>query len=552
MKADSVRKESSGLVGETGHPRRWWVLLIMSAASFLLAADNTIVNTALPSIARDLHASNSELQWIVDSYVVMLAGLLLVGGTIGDIFGRRRWFAIGLAIFGCGALVATFADSSEQLVIGRGLQGVGGALVMPATLSILTNVFPRGERSKAIGVWTGVSGLAVGMGPALGGYIVDHANWAAVFWLHIPAIAMIGAGLLVVPESRDPQKRGLDVPGAFFATIGLTSLVFAIIQGGESGWTAPAVVITALISVLSLFAFTRFELRAEYPMLPLRFFKQRDFNAAVIIIALVYFTVAVTFFFLTQFYQLVQGRSAFEAGLLSVPCAVAMAIGAPTAGILVKRFGPKILIVAGLAFLAVGMALLSQVDVDSSTFQISAILFLFGLAGGLGLVPLTDTVMAAVPIEEAGIASAMNDVSRELGAALGIAVIGTAVSRMYRTSVENDLSGSLPPDVVHGASDGMGMAAAISASLPADLGQQLMGAANLAFVNAIGHGFLLNAALLAMPVVAAAVLIPNRMRQHQADAAAAAVAEEVGTFDAAPQDESPAGLQLAAERGGAL
>lgn len=550
MAADTC-KNRTGQDENAGHPRRWWVLLVMSLASFVIVTDNTIVNTALPSIARDLQASNSQLQWIVDSYAVMLAGLLLVGGTIGDVFGRKRWFAVGLGIFATGATVAALSSGSNQLIAGRALQGLGGALIMPATLSILTNVFSREERTKAIGIWTGVAGLAIGVGPGLGGYIVDNASWATVFWLHLPAIALIAVGLLVVPESRDPRPRRLDVRGALLGTAGLTSLVFAIIQGGESGWTAPVVLLSAALSAVALALFALVECRTEYPMLPLRFFKERDFTAAVVIIGLVYFTVAVTFFFLTQYYQLVQGRSAFEAGLLSVPCAVAMAIGAPLAGIMVKRFGPRVLIVSGMAVLALGMALLAQLDVESSTLHVSAIIFLFGLAGGLALVPLTDTVMAAVPVEEAGMASAVNDVTRELGSALGIAIIGTAVSSIYRTSLEQDLAGSVPPEALHSASDGMGAASALSNALPPEVAHRLMEAANTAFVHAVGQGFLINAALLAIPIVAGALLLPNRIRQHQAESGPATPEDLVAPAAELHPDGATAALQPASAPGGA-
>lgn len=218
MTTAAINSTPAGAQETAGHPRRWWILGVVSFAAFTLFADNTIVNTALPSIARDLDASTSQLQWIVDSYVLMLAGLLLVGGAVGDLFGRRRWFGVGLGIFGLGATVAALSTSSEQLIIGRALQGMGGALIMPATLSIITNVFPAHERAKAIGIWTGVTGLAMGFGPALGGYVVDATDWQTVFWLHIPAVALTLAGLALIPESRDARTRSLDIPGAVFGT----------------------------------------------------------------------------------------------------------------------------------------------------------------------------------------------------------------------------------------------------------------------------------------------------------------------------------------------
>jgi len=501
----------------TGHPRRWWILGVVSLAAFTLFADNTIVNTALPSIARDLDASTSQLQWIVDSYVLMLAGLLLVGGAIGDLFGRRRWFGIGLGIFGLGATVAALSSSSEQLILGRALQGMGGALIMPATLSIITNVFPANERAKAIGIWTGVTGLAMGFGPALGGYIVDASDWQTVFWLHIPAVALTLAGSLVIPESRDVRTRSLDIPGAILGTAALTSLVFGIIEGGEAGWTSAIVGASFLASAIAGVAFVLVETRTENPMLPLHFFKQRQFTAAVVVIGVVFFSVAVTFFFLTQFYQFVQGRTAFEAGALGIPVAIAMGVGAPLSGIFVKRIGAKALVVTAMSSCAIGLAMLSVVDANTSTLQIVSIMCFFGLAGGLGLVPLTDIVMASVPAEEAGVASAVNDVSRELGAALGIAVIGSVVSGAYRSNVEQGLGGSVPTEVVHGAGEGLGVATSVAGSLPAEMASRVLEAANAGFVDAMSIGILLSAAVMIVPIVASALFLPGRTRTAIAD-----------------------------------
>ena len=497
---------------ETAHPHRWWILGIVSFAAFTLFADNTIVNTALPSIARGLDASTSQLQWIVDSYVLMLAGLLLVGGAIGDLFGRRRWFGVGLGVFGLGAAIAAMSSSSEQLILGRAIQGVGGALIMPATLSIITNVFPANERAKAIGIWTGVTGLAMGFGPALGGYIVDATNWQTVFWLHIPAVALALAGLVIIPESRDSRTRGLDIPGAIFGTAALTALVFAIIEGGESGWTSQVVAGSLLVSALTAAVFVFIETRTANPMLPLHFFKQRQFTAAVVIIGLVFFSVAVTFFFLTQFYQFVQGRTAFEAGVLGIPSAIAMGVGAPLSGMLVKRFGPRTLVVAAMMSCASGLCMLSLVDADTSTLQIVATMCFFGLAGGLGLVPLTDIVMSSVPAHEAGVASAVNDVSRELGAALGIAVIGSLVSGAYRANVEQGLAGDMPAEVVRGAGEGLGVASTLAGTLPPEMAGRVLEVANAGFVDAIGNGFLLSAAFLLVPIVAGALFLPGRSR----------------------------------------
>jgi len=295
-----------------GAARKWLVLLVMSVGTLIIFLDNTVVNTALPAISVDLQASTSTLQWVIDSYVLILAGLLLLGGSIGDRFGRKRWMTVGLVIFGAGAIGGALAGSATELIAARAVQGLGAALVLPATLSIITNVFPSGERAKAIGIWTAVGALGIGVGPALGGYLVDDFGWASVFWMHVPVVAIALVGMTIVPRSRDERGLGLDIPGAILGTTGLVALVYGIIQGNEAGWTSPVILGALGLAAVLLYAFARVELRSDHAMLPLRFFRQKDFTGAVLAIGLIMFGMLVTFFFLTQFFQIVQGRSALR------------------------------------------------------------------------------------------------------------------------------------------------------------------------------------------------------------------------------------------------
>ena len=502
---------------------RWWVLAVMSLTTFMVFLDNTVVNTALPSIARDLNASTATLQWVIDGYTLVLAGLLLVGGTMGDRFGRRRFLTIGMVIFGLGAVGGALAGDANTLIAMRGVQGTGAALVLPATLSIVTDVFPRNERAKAIGIWTGVGALAIAVGPVVGGFLVDQLNWNAVFWMHIPVVALALLGLRIVPESRDSRLRGLDLPGAILATGGLIAVVYAIIQGNESGWTSPEIVVAFLGGAALLAAFAAVQTRSANPMLPLRFFRQRDFNGAVLVIGLIFFAMMVTFFFLTQFFQIVQGKSAFTAGLYLLPTAGMMMVGAPLSGLLEKRVGPRILVVAAGIAVVFGLVWLSAVDASSSFTYIAIGLAAFGFGGGMALAPLTDTVMAAVPVNDAGIGSAVNDVSRELGAALGIAIVGSFVGSIYRGNVEDRLDGGVDPEIVQTTSEGIGVAVVAAQSLPADIAATVVGAANDAFVDAFTTGLLISAGFMAAATLAAVVLLPNRMRETQAlDSAAPA------------------------------
>jgi EmrB/QacA subfamily drug resistance transporter len=499
------------------HSRRWWILAVMSLTTFMVFLDNTIVNTALPSISRDLNASTSTLQWVIDAYTLVLAGLLLVGGTMGDRFGRRRFLIIGMLIFGAAAVGAALSTNSGALLAFRAMQGTGAALVLPATLSIVTDVFPREERAQAIGIWTGAGGLALGVGPVLGGIIVDELNWAAVFWLHLPVVALALIGMRIVPESRDSRSLKLDVRGAVLGTAGLLALVFAIIQGNEAGWGSVQIVgmFALAVALLSLFALS--QARSAAPMLPLRFFKQRDFNGAVLIIGLIFFSMMVTFFFLTQYFQLVQGKSAFVAGAGLLPMAGMMVVGAPIAGLLSGRVGPKVLVTAAGVAVVFGMIWLSRIDAETSYTTIALGLMAFGFGGGMALAPLTDTVMAAVPVNAAGIGSAVNDVSRELGAALGIAITGSIVSGLYRSNINESLTGVVPEEFVETASEGIGVTTIAAQSLPPDVASVVVEAANTAFVDAFTTGLLVSAGIMAVATVASVLLIPSRMRSDQVD-----------------------------------
>ena len=496
--------------------RRWLVLAVMSVGTLIVFIDDTVVNTALPAISIDLGASTSTLQWIIDAYVLALVALLLLGGSLGDRFGRKLWMVIGLLIFGGASVIAALATSSEQLIIARGLQGVGAAFMLPATLSIITNTFPRGERTKAIGIWTAVGALGIGLGPVLGGFLVDNISWSAVFWLHLPVIAIVLVGMVFVPESKDSRQLGLDIPGAILGTVGVTAFIFGIIQGNELGWTSVEIIGVFALAIGFIAAFIVVELRSEHPMLPLRFFRQKDFSGAVLSIGLIFFAMLVVFFYLTQFFQIVQGRSALEAGLLIVPASLAMMFAASFSAVVAKRFGPRVNVLAMTAAMITGVLLLTQLTITSDIFLPLAALAIFGIGIGLGLPALTDTVMAAVPERDAGVASAVNDVTREFGGALGIATIGSLVAGLYRSNVEGLLPAGVPAELAELVGDSIGVAAVVARELPTELGTALMAAANDAFMNAMNDGFIISAVVLTSAVVIAFTLIPTRMRTTQA------------------------------------
>lgn len=498
-------------------PRRWLVLAVMSLGTLIVFLDLTVVNTALPSISLDLGASTSELQWIVDAYVLALAGLLLFAGSVGDRFGRRRWMTVGLVVFGAGSVIGALANDVVTLIIGRGVQGLGAAFVLPATLSIVTNVFDRDERGKAIAIWTAVGGMGIGLGPAIGGYLVDRWDWSAAFWIHIPILILALVGQVVVRESRDERDIGLDVPGAITATLGISALVFAIIQGAEAGWGSPLIIATFAAAAAMLGLFIYIETTATDPMLPLRFFKNRDFTGSVLILGLMFFAAPATFFFLTQFFQIVQGKDPLEAGLLILPNAGAIVVASAIAPKLGELIGPKRIVVLSVSIMTAAVILLAQISASWTGTTEIAVIMMFGFGFGLGMPSLTDMVMASVPVEDAGVGSAVNDVSRELGSALGVAVIGSVISSIYRSNIDDQLAGRVPAEVIESAKEGIGVVAATVPSLPDDVAATTFDGASTAFVDAMNSGFWLSAAALGAGVVLAAWLLPNQARADQVE-----------------------------------
>lgn len=496
-------------------PRRWLILAVMSVGTLIVFLDTTVMNTALPNISTELSASLSELQWVLDSYVLVLAGLLLLGGSLGDRFGRRRWMTVGLVLFGAGSVFGALAADIGQLIAARGVQGLGAALVLPATLSIVTNVFERDERAKAIAIWTAVGGLGIGLGPAIGGYLVDRWDWSAAFWIHIPVIVVALVGQMFVPESRDPRSVGLDIKGALAATAGITALVYGVIQGSEAGWTSFEIVGAFTLAATMLAAFTVIELTTANPMLPMHFFKQRDFTGSVVVLGLLFFSGIVMFFFLTQFFQLIQGRSPLETGLMILPNAAAIVLASAIAQFALPRIGPRLLVTAGVGIMAFGVAIFTSIDASTATANLIGYIAIFGFGFGLAAQPLTDTVMAAVPVEDAGIGSAINDVSRELGSALGVAILGSIVSGFYRSNVTAELEGEVPAEVVELAKEGIGVVGVASQQLPADVAATTLSGANQAFIDAMTNGFWFSVAFLVTAAVVSLLLLPDRTREVQ-------------------------------------
>jgi EmrB/QacA subfamily drug resistance transporter len=495
------------------YQRRWKTLRVLALSLVIIGLDNTILNVALPSLQEHFDASSSTLQWMVDSYLVTFAGLLLTLGTLGDRFGRKRALQTGIALFGLSSLAVLFVETSTQLIAVRALMGVGGALIMPATLSIITNVFPREERAKAIGIWAGTASIGVGLGPLFGGLLLEYFDWYSVFLVNVPvAIVAFVAGMRLVPESRDPNPGRFDVPGALLSIGALVALIYAIIEAPEKGWLDPAT-LGVFGTALALGAmFVAWELRTTAPMLDLSLFRNPRFGIGSMSISLASFSLFGAIFVITQFLQFAKGYSPLEAGAAMVPVAFGLMLGAVSSTKLAARMGTTRVVAFGLTGLGTMLATTLLWTSDMPYWPIGV--WFFGAAVSMGYIlgPATASVMGAVPKEKSGVASAMNDVTRQVGGSLGTAIIGSLVTSFYGSRVADAASG-LPSGTEDAVKDSIGTADAVAAQLPADQGASLAHSAANAFTDALGLGL----CAAAVAAFAAAVIVIRRLPARAAE-----------------------------------
>jgi EmrB/QacA subfamily drug resistance transporter len=494
----------------TAYRRRWWTLVVLSASLLVIGLDNTILNVALPSIRGDLDASSSQLQWILDAYMLVFAGLLLTAGSLGDRFGRKRALTAGLLVFGAGSALAALSSDSSQLIASRAVMGVGGALIMPSTLSILINVFPAQERAKAIAAWAAVAGLGIAIGPVAGGWLLEHGDWNLVFLVNLPFVAAtLVAGRWLVPESRDPKQSALDPLGALLSTAGLSTLLYGIIEAPEQGWTHGTVLAAFAAAAVLLVAFGVHELRTRTPMLDVRLFRNARFSAASGAIALLFFALFGLMFFMTQYLQGVLGYSALEAGLRTLPIAGGLVLAGPLSAKLGERFGAKGVVTAGMLLVAAALVWLSGADAQSGFGLIGGSQALMGFGIGLAMAPATDSIMGAVPQDRASVGSAVNDTNRLVGGALGVAVLGSLLSTLYRGDMEA-ATRDLPQAAREPARDTLGGALSVAERVGGPAGRALQDAASGAFVGAMQTTVLIAAGVAAAGAVLAARYLPAR------------------------------------------
>jgi EmrB/QacA subfamily drug resistance transporter len=492
------------------YARRWKTLGVLSLSLVIIGLDNTILNVALPTLQDEFDASPSKLQWMVDSYLLVFAGLLLVFGTLGDRFGRKLALQTGVSIFGLASLGALVADSADQVIAVRAAMGIGAALIMPATLSIIANVFTGEERGKAIAIWAALAAVGIGLGPLAGGLLLEWFDWWSVFLVNVPfaAVALL-LGIRHVPESRDPRPGSFDVLGAALSAAGFSILVYAIIEAPEKGWTSGLVLGSLAASVALLGFFLWWEGRTKDPMLDLGFFRSARFSVGTAAVSVAFFALLGGIFALTQYLQFAHGYSAIEAGAVMSPIALGLMMGAGSSSKAVRRLGTSKVVAAGLTGLALLLALTTLWDPSTGAFALAAWFFGLALAMGWVMAPATEAVVGAVPAAKSGVASATNTVARMVSGALGVAVIGSLVSSLYSNDVEGSL-GALPPQAQAAAEGSIGAASAIAAQLPPDAASSLLATTGDAFTQAMGTGLLVAAALAAATAVVVLRSLPAR------------------------------------------
>jgi EmrB/QacA subfamily drug resistance transporter len=410
----------------TDDNRKWWTLGAMCFALFMVMLDNTVVNVALPSIQREIGAQLSALEWVINGYTLTFAVLIATGGRLGDIFGRRRMFLSGVIVFAVTSATAGFAQDPAMLIGSRAIQGIGAALMMPATLSIITHAFPAAERGKAIGTWAGVSALALSIGPVIGGFLTEYVSWRAIFFINLPvAVAAVIATVFAVTESRDETvDRRVDYPGVITLTAALTAIVLALIEGNSWGWSSPQIVGLLAGGVIGLAAFVAIELRVAAPIVEFALFRTRQFIGANLVAFIITFAMMGTFFFMALYMQDILGYSALEAGVRFLPTTLVIAVVAPISGRLADRLGPATPMSAGLAILAVSMFMFAGISTSTtySGLLIPFILMGFGIA--LVMSPMSTAAMNAVSVQKSGVASGILQMSRMVGASVGVAATG--------------------------------------------------------------------------------------------------------------------------------
>jgi DHA2 family multidrug resistance protein-like MFS transporter len=440
----------------TGHPRRWAILAVLVVSLLVVVLDNTVLNVALKSLAdpeKGLGATQGQLEWAINSYTLVFAGMLFTFGVLGDRLGRKKVLMSGLVLFALTSLVSAYAQNPGQLIMARAVMGLGGAAIMATTLPIITNVFDPRERARAIGAWAGAVGIGVALGPIVGGALLERFWWGSIFMINLPIIA-VGLAFIatIVPDSKNPKPGRVDLPGVLLSIVGLAALVYGIIDGGEAGFDNVSVWAWVALGVLALSVFVWWENRTDHPSLDVKLFRDPRFAAATTLVGLSFFAAMGVFFFMSFYLQLVRGYSPLQTGLMMLPFAAAQLIFAPLSAGFVKKYGAKAVSAVGVTIVTLATAGYLTMTETSSVWLVIGMFFAFGIGMANIMPPATEAIMASVPREKAGVGSAVNNTVRQVGGALGVAILGSVLSSVYRNGVSSTVDG-LPAQVPAQARD---------------------------------------------------------------------------------------------------
>jgi EmrB/QacA subfamily drug resistance transporter len=508
----------------SGHPRRRAILAVMCLSLLIVVIDNTILNTALPTLARVLHASTTNLQWITDAYTLAFAALLIMAGALGDRFGRRTALIVGLVVFATGSTWAALSGDTSTLIAARVVMGVGAAFVMPATLSILTAVFPARERAGAIGAWSAIAGVGIVVGPTLGGFLLAHFYWGSVFWVNVPlaAVALV-AVVTVVPRLAGRRNDGgrLDTLGAVLSAAAMLAVIDAVIEGPNRGWTSAVTFGELAAGAVLIAAFIYRELHVSNPLIDVRIFRHRAFSAASSAIGLTFLALFGSLFALTQYLQLVHGYSPLSAGVRALPFAAAVMVTAPVSSKLVARLGVRLIIPAGLSAMGGGLLMLTAVTPTTSYTFLALSVAIMGAGMGLVMAPAGESIMSVLPADQYGAGSAVNDTVQELGGSLGIAVIGSIVASSFRHGLD---TAGLPAALTGPARSSIAAADATAAHA-GPLAARVLDVAHQSFTSAMTIGFTVAGVSALVGAVIVAVALPRRRNEDHAGAVGRASVE---------------------------
>jgi len=504
---------------------RWWTLGAMCFALFMVMLDNTVVNVALPSIQRNLHASLSALEWTVNAYTLTFAVMMVTGGRLGDIFGRRRMFMFGVVVFGFASAAIGFAPNDTTLVAFRAVQGIGAAFMMPATLSIITQAFPPHQRGTAIGTWAGVSAMALAIGPVLGGFLTEQVSWRAIFFINPPIAAIaLAVTLFAARESRDETvSRAVDFAGIAAITIGLTTLVLALVEGNTWGWGSARVIVLLAVAAIALTSFVPLERRVKAPMVDFAFFRSRSFLGTNLVGFIVSFAMLAQFFFLALYMQNVLHYTPLQTGLRFLPSTLVIIVMGPVAGRLTDRIGPRPLMTGGLLIVAVALFIQSRLTVHTGYGLLLPGFVLMGAGMGLVMSPMSTAAMNAVDRTKAGVASGVLSMSRMVGGTFGVAIMGALVTAIGRAQLDSSLP-HLPAAARRTIANTLG-SGGVSTGHPVTA--QVASAVRHAFVSALGTGLTIGGAVTLVGAVVAVALIQRSPTREPAREPALAASDPV-------------------------